>query len=311
MIEPTIDNTYGPNLIGCTVAGIFYGIVCAQMWHYFRTFRDDARWLKLTVALLWFLDSAHMVFVLWNVYYFTITHAVSLDFPNIRSWTSGALITTSNVSACIIRAVFMHRIWCLSHKSLMLTLPLGVMCFAAAGFGISYGIQMFSSTFGYSHTFSWLLYTTLSTEAASDLFISGVLFVLFGRLYVQVKSAHTLMHSLMLYSVNTGVLQSALALAVLVSYALAPYSGIYLAIFLVLPKAALNSLLAVLNARTQLRKMIPSPSLLGILGPPRIHVDVIVDPPLSPVEYNKPERERTFSHPYHHMSVRSMVGEAL
>ncbi|THH31677.1 hypothetical protein EUX98_g2510 [Antrodiella citrinella] len=231
MITPTVENIYGPILIGCTLVGIFSGIVWAQMYHYFLMFKDDPRWLKLTMALLWVLDTIHIVFVVWNVYYFTVSHAVSLNFANIRSWTSGAVIISSNVNAGVVRAI-----WALSDRSLPLATPLGIMCSAAAAFGIAYGFMMVFVTFAKSYDFSWLLYTTLSTEAFCDLFISTALFVLFRRLYIQAKSAHTLMHTLMIYSVNTGILQSVLALAVLVSYATAPSSGIYLGIFLVLPK---------------------------------------------------------------------------
>lgn len=36
-----------------------------------------------------FLDTLHIVMVVWDVYYFTITHAVSPNFDDMSSWLSG------------------------------------------------------------------------------------------------------------------------------------------------------------------------------------------------------------------------------
>ncbi|TCD64800.1 hypothetical protein EIP91_003612 [Steccherinum ochraceum] len=309
MVVATINNTFGSSLIGCTFAGIFYGLGCAQMYHYFKYGQlDDSKWLKIVIAVLWVLDTLQMILVTWNVYYYTISHAVSPEFSVIPHWVSGAIVFVSNFNNCVIRAVFVYRVWTLSSRNRALITPLSLVCITAAGFGLAYGVEMFSATFSRSLTFSWLLYTTLSTDTASDLFISFALFVLFRRMYNQAKryrplfhlpsnqvvswffylrpSAHTLMYTLMLYSINTGILQSSIALAVLITYATMPNASVYMSIFLVYPKAAFNALLAILNVRTRLREMIPSPGLLAMLAE-NPNMD-IVNPP------SKPETKMAF-----------------
>ncbi|KAI6143553.1 hypothetical protein EDD17DRAFT_1659235 [Pisolithus thermaeus] len=63
----------GP-LIGICLGSCLYGITCLQALFYFRTYVDDRRSLKLTVALLLTLETLHVVLSMWIVDYYLVTN---------------------------------------------------------------------------------------------------------------------------------------------------------------------------------------------------------------------------------------------
>ncbi|KAH8105307.1 hypothetical protein BXZ70DRAFT_517335 [Cristinia sonorae] len=284
MIAATVDNTYGSAVIGGVLAGIFYGMTCAQMYHYFKSSNEDTRYTRITMASLWLFDTVHVVFVTWDVYYFAVSHSADPSFGGtLVMWLSGALVTLSYINVSLIRIIFLGKILGLSRNRILSVIPLVILCTATTGFGLSYGAKLLHTSLLHSNTFSWLLYTTISSDAASDVFISASLFLLFRRLKCEAQSAHELMQKLMFYAVNTGLLQSSLAMAVLITYATMPRTGIYIAIFFVYPKASLNTLLAALNARPYLREMVPSPALLRMVFDNTNLIDT--SPPMAAVDY--------------------------
>ncbi|KDR78675.1 hypothetical protein GALMADRAFT_137695 [Galerina marginata CBS 339.88] len=103
---------------------------------------------------------------------------------------------------------------------------------------------------------SWLLYTALSGSVLADGFITASLCTLLYQNRTGFKSTDSLVNTLMLYSINTGLLTSICATACFVTFAIWPHQFVFIGIYFTLGKRKLyvNSLLAVLNTRETLRK---------------------------------------------------------
>ncbi|KAJ3556223.1 hypothetical protein NM688_g2147 [Phlebia brevispora] len=274
---------YGPALIGCIVTALLYGIACAQTCRYYIAFREDPGWLKLAVGILWYvvngmrtehvedcdatvhrlLDTLHNISVTGSVYFYLINNREAQSEPgSARLWTDGAVIMISHISNTITRCIMLSKIYHLSNRSLPLLAVLGTVAATASGFGIFYGaVSTTASPFQASRIAQWVLYAGLSCEAAADVAITITLCIYFARLRAAVETSHPLMNKLLLYTVCSGMLPSAIALASLISYALYPQTFIFIGIFFPLPEACLNSMLATLNVRTKLRRVLPGAKL--------------------------------------------------
>ncbi|KIM39251.1 hypothetical protein M413DRAFT_415842, partial [Hebeloma cylindrosporum] len=101
---------------------------------------------------------------------------------------------------------------------------------------------------------SWLLYTSLGGCVIADGIVTASLCMLLDHSRTGVKSADSLVNTLMLYSINTGLLTSLCATACFVTFAIWPHEFVFIGFYFALSKLYVNSLLAVLNTRETLRK---------------------------------------------------------
>ncbi|PCH38945.1 hypothetical protein WOLCODRAFT_37260, partial [Wolfiporia cocos MD-104 SS10] len=99
-----------------------------------------------------------------------------------------------------------------------------------------------------------ILYCGLTSGAISDMLIASSLSVFLYRCQTGFTRTDSILRKLMAYSIESGVLTSVCALACLIAYATMPHNYIYIAMYFVLSKLFLNSLLANLNARDTLRE---------------------------------------------------------
>lgn len=103
---------------------------------------------------------------------------------------------------------------------------------------------------------TWFIYTSLILSVVADLLIAGSLCVLLSQRRSGFARTNSAIRMLMVYSINTGALTSICAIVCLTIYAAMPNETkfTFIAIYFVLPKLLLNSLLATLNARHSLRE---------------------------------------------------------
>ncbi|KAF5327506.1 hypothetical protein D9619_004986 [Psilocybe cf. subviscida] len=101
---------------------------------------------------------------------------------------------------------------------------------------------------------SWLLYTALGGSVVADVMITVSLCILLGNIRTGFKLTDSLVNTLMLYTINTGLLTSVSATACFVTFAIWPHAFVFIGFYFVLSKLYINSLLAMLNTRERLRK---------------------------------------------------------
>jgi len=258
-MQVTINNTYGAALVGCIFAAFFYGITCVQICFYNITFPNESKILRSLVNILWILDTLHLSCVISTMYFFLITSRNTAVWGTTATWTDGALIILSHLSDCLVRCIFIHRICHLIGRRFLVISAFGTLTLVSAGFGIFYGVLAVSHPPSVlaAQTLSFIVYAGLATSAATDIAISTTLCCFFNQMAHEVESAHPLLNKLRFFAIQAGVLPSVVALTSLITYAIYPRTFMYMGVFFVLPKATLNSMLAMLNARKTLRRVLP------------------------------------------------------
>ncbi|KAI0641751.1 hypothetical protein C8Q79DRAFT_291347 [Trametes meyenii] len=77
---PKMDSTLGAAFLGHSASMLLYGVTSMQTYIYYRRSQNDGRVLKLSVLVLWFLDSLHAALITAALYWYCVTH-----FTDVRA----------------------------------------------------------------------------------------------------------------------------------------------------------------------------------------------------------------------------------
>ncbi|KAF9475440.1 hypothetical protein BDN70DRAFT_883698 [Pholiota conissans] len=254
---PPIDlnKTLGAVYIGNIAAASLFGLTSLQAFIFFSGNTRDRRPFKRLIAFLWFLDLLHIVLMSHGVYSYLI-----IDFSNYAAlerpvWSLLVQVITTCFSDLIVRGIFARRIWVLSghNNRLLFAITLGSIFVCAMG--LMFAIRGFiDGSFARIVLESWILYTALGSSVVVDGIVTVSLCVLLVGVRTGFKSTDSLVNTLMLYSINTGLITSLCATACFVTFAIWPHQFVFIGFYFVLSKLHVNSLLAVLNTRETLRR---------------------------------------------------------
>ncbi|KAK7689141.1 hypothetical protein QCA50_007832 [Cerrena zonata] len=68
---------------------ILYGVTVTQAYIYMLNSKDDPRWIRILVAVVWLLETLHSAFAMRLLYYFVILSFGSVEKVNEIDWSLG------------------------------------------------------------------------------------------------------------------------------------------------------------------------------------------------------------------------------
>ncbi|KAI0072837.1 hypothetical protein K474DRAFT_1667331 [Panus rudis PR-1116 ss-1] len=264
----TLDNTLGALYVGNIVVALLCGVTSFQIYIYFsRGFKDNFI-LKLTVVTLWVIDVLHVALISHAFYQYTVSNYGNLLALLKVQWGLTAQVVVTDVSDALVRAVFAYRIYILSGKNLLVTALIVFASLVVFVAGLIFSVRCAQvAQFLRFHEISWLIYFSLSAISVADVLISAAMCILLGKQSGGASQrTQSIVRRLMLYSINASALTSVFAIACLIAYATMPNNFVFLAIYVVIPKLYLNSLLAMLNSRKRLREYRSDPVSIPFSG---------------------------------------------
>ncbi|OCH93188.1 hypothetical protein OBBRIDRAFT_350577 [Obba rivulosa] len=244
-----LDNTLGTLLIGVMIAAIVYGITVVQTYQYFRKSDSDSRILRALIMLLWVLDTVHQALLAFGLYTYVIS-----DYGDIAALTTptSSLLAAVVISATIemiVRSLFSHRVWKLGRNAYMTAAIIGLSVIEFVWAGPAAHLNNFEKFTQLSPIF----YVAVCAAIMADVLIASSQVATLWRLRTGFKRTDSIVRTLMLYSINTGLLTSVMAVVCLVTYVSMPDTFIYVAVYHIVSGLLLNALLATYNAKTELR----------------------------------------------------------
>jgi len=261
MAPPTFDAapTIGALEIGILVAICLFGAVSVQAVLYYTRFPSDPLFIKSLVALVWSLDLSHTIAICHAIYIITVQqygHPEHLEFPPN---TLNATIIISGFIGPLEQGWFAYRLFKFSH-SIYLPLLCCVLSTLRACGSVVVGVFSFQgitvSTF--VHKYGWIVETLLIIGAITDvLLVMGLCYYLSGWHGEQYKKMERLVNRLMQWSIETGLITSLGAIALLTCFVTMRDNFAWIGVSVVLPKLFSNSLLFALNVRKPLLHLAP------------------------------------------------------
>ncbi|KAG1735193.1 hypothetical protein EDB19DRAFT_1112853 [Suillus lakei] len=262
-VVPRFDNTLGALLVGFAVSATAFGMLTIQVFTYFRRFPQDKTAYKALAALIWSISLVDQAFIGYAVYFYTITKTsvVSFSVPSIDLFSfnvcARALILQTTLGAvvgAIVKACFTLRVWRFSYRNWWLTGFLFLMVLAQLGTATAFTVKCFEiPSFAHIEVVKSLGSLSLGIGVATDISIAAALCFYLQKMRSSHSTADSMINTLIIYAVNTGLLTSTISLSTLVLFNVMPTNFVFICMYFVLSKLYAISFLATLNTRKIIR----------------------------------------------------------
>ncbi|KAH7926601.1 hypothetical protein BV22DRAFT_1128072 [Leucogyrophana mollusca] len=251
---PDASSSLGAFEIGALLMIFSFGIVTLQTYNYYHRYPSDSFPLKIFVAVVWLLGVGHTILVAAGLYDVTVKQfgqpsAETLDpLPTSIGWS----IALGTVLTSLVQGFFAYRIHVLSKK---LYLPLIcwsssfaylVGCIAAASLAIIKGLSFPV----YGKRYGWLISSIFAVGAFVDLTIAaGMCYYLKRERALAIPRTVKSLDQLIVYSIETGIVTSLSAMAVLICFKAMPDNVVWFGVYMSFGEMFPNALMASLNSR--------------------------------------------------------------
>ncbi|KAI0756008.1 hypothetical protein C8Q80DRAFT_1125659 [Daedaleopsis nitida] len=252
----SINNTLGILLIGVILCAALWGISLLQAYHYYNHYRSDPRWLKLVVAVVFVADTTHQVLISYSIHWYLVQSFGNVDAISQLSGTMVTEIFVQAVTIVLVQCFFVHRIWTLSGRKTYIIVPMVALISCSFALYIVFGIKACKlKTFAELSVVRALTINKNIFTVLTDISISVLMCIILHRSKTGLHRSNMMLNRLITYSVNTGLLNSACAVTGLVTFLVLRQTSVWLVMFFLIGRLYSNAMLAVLNARHELRSI--------------------------------------------------------
>jgi len=249
----SLQSTFGSAFVGLVVSAILYGVTILQTYLYYRNYPNDSKILKWMVAILWVLDTAHLVLctiAVYSVLVLNFNHPAILLNP---TWSMNIQTDFNGLIGIIVECFYARRVWIVS-RNFYLTAVILVLAVIHFALGIVFTVGSFETSRADFSNLVWVTSLGLGSAAAADMIIGISLCYYLSKSRTGFSRTDNLISTLMKYSLTTGFLTGIIACCVVLTFGIMPNNFVYVAFFWLLGKCYVNSVLAALNSRESLRE---------------------------------------------------------
>ncbi|KDR78224.1 hypothetical protein GALMADRAFT_138346 [Galerina marginata CBS 339.88] len=326
--------TLGAAFFGFSAGAILYGITIRQAYQYYTTSANESVIRKSVIAIVCSLDTFHLVFSMYLVYNLILQLlGYSAAGPNVL-WSlkvffrmllvppfpdqqhlqikgtglgSGALHYLSNLMVILIvfvQGFYLFQIWKLSGNMLLARRFAHAVQFFVifiSLFALAVGIIFFSQLqrieviLSFSSGFEYVVYLGFGATALVDCAIAAAMCIILHKSSAGTERSETVLESLIQYFIGSGLLTSFAAILCIILYVVQPNTLLYLGMEFSVTRLYANSVLAMFNARHNLREKLNEtmelklPSGVFFVEPDQMsqNMSLIGSNPFSPGEETK------------------------
>ncbi|GJE93552.1 hypothetical protein PsYK624_097110 [Phanerochaete sordida] len=242
------EAAHGPGLIGAFLNVFLFGIMVAQAFYYFSTYKKDRLWIKIYVAFLVLADLLNSIFDIYWLYHDIIINFGNLDNLAIAAWPLAADPAMVAIIATFVQLFFAWRVRVLTNSWWITSLIL-VTAFVSCcgGLGVAIAIH-FVKYYENFDKFDQVGTIWLISTAVCDSAIAISLTWHLRRHKTGFQHTDDVLNRIIRLTVSNGALTAVWAIVDLILF-LSIKTGVHLALNLPLAKLYTNSLMSSLNSR--------------------------------------------------------------
>ncbi|KAH8984326.1 hypothetical protein EDB92DRAFT_1492430 [Lactarius akahatsu] len=248
-----IRNTYGCSFIGLIIGVMLFGITALQTWiYYWRYGNRDPKALKLFIAIIFLLDALHTSLCIYSIYWYLVLNFGNVEILGHNVWSMKVQINVNGLVDYMVQLYYARRVHIVGGS---IIIPIIIVIFGTTTFALGF-LFTTRATALRSHHISLIPVTCIGmgSSVVADILIAGSMCWFLYHKRTGFAKTDSMILTLMTYSIQSGLLTSVLACAMLISFSMAPsakYSDIF---FWPMSKVYANSLLAMLNSRDYVRE---------------------------------------------------------
>ncbi|KAI0763302.1 hypothetical protein BD413DRAFT_616421 [Trametes elegans] len=257
---PALDYTVGAWFIATFIGITLYGITLQQSFRYYRLYPDDDVVLKALVVVILILETFHTILCAHVCYFYTgIRLADPLGLLTTPGpWTLQTLPLAAGATIFVAHGFFARRIFLFGQKYCVLLLIAIVLIVGELGFSCAASVKAYflTSLDDFSKAI-WLIATATAMTAITDIFLTCVLMASLHKSRTGYKNTDSLINTLILYAIGTGLVTSISILLSFIFSVIFPSKEIYAAFSMGGTKLYANTVFVALNSRKSFQ---PQPS---------------------------------------------------
>ncbi|KAK0457004.1 uncharacterized protein EV420DRAFT_1691037 [Desarmillaria tabescens] len=242
-----------------------FGILNLQSIWYFKQYPNDWWICRLVVAVIWVLDTLDVVVSTHALYFLLVETRIVGKFLALNQldviWSCKLHILLGTLVKIVVQAIYAVRLWKvrqLFHLSQVVPwfLAFIMACNVGTGTYLVYGVYGVSN-FSDISTIKSEIIAVFSTITGVTFIISIAMCYYLNRSRASstFPSTIAMLVALMRLILISGLVTSMCSTATLITFLMWPNALVFVAIDLMQPRLFINSLLAMLNARKELRNI--------------------------------------------------------
>ncbi|KAI8985612.1 hypothetical protein BD414DRAFT_441292 [Trametes punicea] len=280
-----LNSTFGALFIGFGASSVAFGVLSMQSYSYFRRYPGDVWWYKSLVAALWVLELVDQALIGHAVYFYLVTNwggvVALLEGP---IWTLVVQVAIGATVGAIVKLCFGMRVWRFSRHNIPVTFLIMVGTLAQLAAALVFTVKAFHiPSIASVGQLKFVGSLALGLGMATDVVTAAALCYFLRGLKTGYHRDDSIVNTLTLYAINTGVITSAISLSTLILYDLMPTNFIFMAFYFVLSKVYANSFFAALNTRRSVRgrgtegdhTTVPTFLMVGQTTKQEVHTDPV------------------------------------
>ncbi|KAI0323795.1 hypothetical protein GY45DRAFT_518824 [Cubamyces sp. BRFM 1775] len=249
---PSLTPTYGSILIGTALALILYGLTLHQAYRYARLYPTDPTWLKYYVTVLVIMDTLQSVLSTHTCYWYLVTNYFNPTHLYTGVWSLNMLSVVQCSAIVICQCFYTRQVYILikAPYKYIVVLVAVVMGTIGTGASIADSAEAFiQPNFAEYQKFLWLVAVSFGPVIATDIMLTSILVFTLHRSRTGFKRTDSLIDTLILYSICTGLITDLFGIVTFILALVLPNDLIWVGVSLVTTKLYVNCVLAALNTR--------------------------------------------------------------
>lgn len=257
----------GGLLVGVNIQAIVFGLASLVTIAYFRLHRkSDGKWIRLLIMVVWSLCGFCTAIDLYSMYYFLV---ITLTMPAEQiwaPWSLSLLIAIVAIVSTIVRLLLLHRLAKFHQRKGELSAGLvsvivlvALLSFVGIAGGIGITVRLLLPNDSAVGRLKAIFDALLVCAIAADVSFVFVQSYSLHRSRSGLRRTDSVINLLILYTISTGLIPTAFALATLVSMFVEPQSLLYAPLYMQVGNLYLITLVASLNHRKSVLKRMSRP----------------------------------------------------
>ncbi|KAH7914054.1 hypothetical protein BJ138DRAFT_1110874 [Hygrophoropsis aurantiaca] len=246
---PNLSLTFGPVQIGVAASSFLSGCLTIQTYIYYSRFSSDPFLLKTFVAFLVLLEAIHLFCIVISQWQMSLGLPASLI---ALPYAGDMVIALTNLIFFCVQSFLILRLLKLSKNNKYLALACMVPCAGAFALGTMVTVHAFMMTSieQFANAQYLTIITTLGTAAVCNIAVTtGLMYYLFKLRKTEFSRTNMTVDTLMLWTIETGLIPYICAIAVLICFITMRENYIWVGLYEILASSYANACLTALNSR--------------------------------------------------------------
>ncbi|KAF8272724.1 hypothetical protein EI94DRAFT_1717821 [Lactarius quietus] len=251
---PSIQSFYGAPFIGLLLNVMLTGLEIVQAWIYCWNYWDkDKKTFKFFIGFITVIDILCTALGAYTTYWYLVVNFGNIQNFDYRLWALTVQTLLNAIPAPAVQLYYVRRLYLVSHSIIcpIIAVPLilgGTLC------GIFLTIKAATAKENSNvHIAFCVPIIWMATIVLVDIMITAMMTWTLYRKRTGFARTDSMITTLMVYTINSGFLLSALGAGMTISFLAALSTQLYVAFFLVMSKCYMNTMYTMLNTRDYVR----------------------------------------------------------